>query len=39
MEKRRQDKISSVVSKLENMSMEDLDKILKAARKTKLLEI
>ena len=38
-EKRGQDKINSVVSKLENMSMEDLAKILIEARKTKLLEI
>ncbi len=34
-----QDKINSVVSKLENMSMEELAKILIEARKTKLLEI
>ncbi len=38
-EKRGQDKINSVVSKLENMSTEELAKILIEARKTKLLEI
>ncbi len=38
-EKRRQDKINSVVSKLENTSMEELAKILIQARKTKLLAI
>ena len=38
-EKRGQDKINSVVSKLENMNMEELAKILIEARKTKLLEI
>jgi len=38
-EKRAQDKINSVVSKLDNMNMEDLAKILIQARKTKLLEI
>ncbi len=38
-EKRGQDKINSVVSKLENMSMEELAKILIEARKTELLEI
>jgi hypothetical protein len=38
-EKRGQDKINYVVSKLENMSMEDQAKILIEARKTKLLEI
>ena len=37
--KRGQDKINSVVSKLENMSMEELAKILIEARKTKLLEV
>jgi hypothetical protein len=37
-EKRGQDKINSVVSKLENMSMEDLAKILIETKKTKLLE-
>ncbi len=36
-ENRGQDKINSVVSKLENMSMEELAKILIEARKTKLL--
>ena len=38
-EKRGQDKINSVVSKLENMSMEELAKILIESRKTKLLEV
>ena len=38
-EKRGQDKINSVDSKLENMSMEELAKILIEARKTKLLEV
>jgi hypothetical protein len=38
-EKRGQDKINSVVSKLENMSMEELAQILIEVRKTKLLEI
>ena len=38
-EKRAQDKINSVDSKLDNMNMEDLAKILIQARKTKLLEI
>ncbi len=38
-EKRGQDKINSVVSKLENMSMKELAKILIGARKTKILEV
>ena len=38
-EKRGQDKINSVVSKLESISTEELAKILIEARKTKLLEI
>jgi hypothetical protein len=38
-EKRGQDKINYVVSKLEKMSMEELANILIEARKTKLLEI
>jgi hypothetical protein len=38
-EKRGQSKINSVVSKLENLRMEELDKILIEARKTKLLEV
>ena len=38
-EKRGQDKINSVVSKLESISTEELAKILIEARKTQLLEI
>ena len=37
--KRKENKIKAVVSKLENISVEDLAKILIEARKTKLLEI
>ena len=37
--KRKENKIKSVVSKLENISVEDLAKILIEARKTKLIEI
>ncbi len=36
---RGQDKKNTVVSKLENMSLEDLAKILIEARKTKLIEV
>ncbi len=38
-DKRKENKIKAVVSKLENISVEDLAKILIEARKTKLLEI
>ena len=38
-DKRKETKIKSVVSKLENISVEDLAKILIEARKTKLIEI
>ncbi len=38
-DKRNQNKIKSFVSKLENMSMEDLAKILIESRKTKLIEV
>ncbi len=37
--KRKDNKIKSVVSKLENISVKDLAKILIEARKTKLIEI
>ena len=36
---RKENKIKSVVSKLENISVEDLAKILIEARKTKLIEV
>ena len=38
-DKRKEKKIKAVVSKLENISVEDLAKILIEARKTKLIEI
>ena len=38
-DKRKENKIKAVVSKLENISVEDLAKILIEARKTKLIEI
>jgi hypothetical protein len=38
-DKRKENKIKAVVSKLENISVEDLAKILIEARKTKLIEV
>ena len=38
-DKRKENKMKAVVSKLENISVEDLAKVLIEARKTKLIEI